>query len=225
MNFIRLSLAACISLSLLSGCSTSRLVRPLKADEQLLGFSAGGPLFKYSETTIPMPLSSFFYARGFTDRTSGFASLHTTSLLYGVFQTDIGVCHQLYRNDERRIGVTANPVLNLAIDRWERHLKVWPQVDMNAYWELKSKESFLYVGFSNWFELSAYKEVNDEKEFRHWIINPHLGFQYKRNQWVFIIESKFLAPHVNNTSNVVEYTGMLDRGALGIYLGVNRFLK
>jgi len=225
MNFIRLCFAACIAIPLLSGCATSRLVRPLKANEHMIGFSTGGPLFKFSGTTIPMPLSSFFYARGFTEKTTGFGSLHTTSLLYGVFQTDIGVCHQLYQNDELRLGVSANPVLNVAIDRWEKHLKVWPQLDVNAYWELKPSESFLYAGFANWFELSAYKEVNDTKRFRHWIISPHLGFQYHRNRWVFTIESKVLAPHVNNTSNVVEYTGVGDRGAVGIYLGVNRFLK
>lgn len=222
---IKLSSGCCLLLFLLSDCAPSRLVRPLKVDEQMIGLTVGGPLFEYSKTTFPMPLSSVFYARGFTEKTSGFASLHITSLFYGIFQTDIGLCREVYHNDRMRLGVTTTPVLNFAIDRWEKHLKLWPQLDVNAYWEIKPKESFLYAGVCNWFELSAFKEGNNDDQLRHWLINPHLGFQYNRNRWAFIIETKFLAPHADTTPNVVEYTGIQGKGALGIYFGINRFLK
>ena len=118
---------------LLLSCAPTQIVRPLQKDEKMISLSLGGPFIGYSGINIPMPLTTLHYAQGVTNKTTAFASLHTTSLLYGVFQTDLGICQSLYYNKSLRIGFSANPILNMAIDRWEKKFKLWPQLDLNAY--------------------------------------------------------------------------------------------
>ena len=69
---------------------------------------------------------------------------------------------------------------------------MWPQLDINAYWEygkvraskqIKTaadsvnanlKPSYFYVGMNNFFELSTLR-VHDEAQPQHWIPSPHIG--------------------------------------------------
>lgn len=187
----------------------------------MISMSLGGPLIGYSNATIPMPLTTLHYAQGLTNKTTAFGSLHTTSLLYGVFQTDIGINQSLYYNKVYRVGFTGNPVLNMAIDRWEKKFKLWPQLDVNAYWEIATGKSFLYAGLSNWFEL-ANKTSPEIQQTKHWFCNPEIGFNYTRSKWNYVLEAKYLAASINNLPNVVEYRGFGGKGAVGIYLGFNR---
>ncbi len=133
-------LRSCVGLFFVSAfaisCAPSRIIKPLAKGEQAIGANLGGPLISFGGLPITIPYTSAFYAKGVNDKTSVFGSLHLTALSFGVFQTDIGVCRELYHNEKNKFGLTANPVLNFAIDRWEWKAKLWPQIDMNLYKEI-----------------------------------------------------------------------------------------
>jgi len=202
-------------------CTPSRIVRPLEKGQKVINAHLGGPLIGFAETTIPIPFTSVLYGQGITNKLSAFGSLHTTSLLFGVFQTDIGVCYKLYYNEKMKLGISTTPSLNIAFDKWEGNLKVWPLLDINAYWELEPKKSFFYAGLNNWFELAEYKAHN-QKQTNYWLMNPQAGFTYARQKWNYNIEMKYLVPNIKNEPNVVDYKSFNNNGAIGLYFGFTR---
>ncbi|OYU97000.1 MAG: hypothetical protein CFE21_01550 [Bacteroidetes bacterium B1(2017)] len=207
-------------LFLLNACAPTRIIKPLAKGEQAIGANFGGPLIKMGSTPITIPYTSAFYAKGISDKTTAFGSLHLTALSFGVFQTDIGVCHELYYSDKLKLGISANPAINFAIDRWEWKAKVWPQLDVNLHKEFGTNK-LLYAGLCNWFELSKLR-AHDEDQPKHWFMSPQIGFQYTPKKWSYGIETKWVAPGVPNQPNVADYIGPNHMGAIGIYLQFTR---
>jgi len=205
---------------LIGACAPSRMVKPLAKGEQALGGNFGGPLILFAGAPIPVPYTSGFYAKGFTNKTTGFASVHLTALAFGVFQTDIGVCHELYSNEKLQWGVSVNPAVNIAIDRWEWNTKIWPQLDVNVYKNWGNKR-MVYMGVNNWFEPSA-SRAHNEKQEKFVYVNPHIGFMYTPKKWTYGIESKWVAPGLSNIPNVADYLGINKKGAIGIYVQLIR---
>jgi len=202
-------------------CAPSRVVRPLKKGEKQLSANLGGPMLGFAGLVIPMPLSSISYAQGVSDKVTFFGGLHATAMLYGVFQTDIGASINLYHPDSSQFGLSVNPVVNMAYDKWEGNFKLWPEIDVNAYWEFNQDKSFAYVGVSNWFELSntrAHEEIQENR----WLVNPHFGYTYVRNKWNYNFETKWLVPNIATKPNVVDYKGVNGKGGIGIYFTVTR---
>jgi len=223
MNIIRpFLLISVVSILVFSSCAPSRLVRPLEKHQHVVNAEIGGPLFAYAGTTIPVPLTSFMYGYGVTDNTSVFGSFHTTSLLFGVLQTDIGACQRLYYNDSLRLGISATPALNLAQQIvFGNSFKCWPQVDVNFYWDIKPKKSFVYAGVENWFELAG-QRAEEQTQTTHWIYCPQVGYTYVRTKWNYNLEVKYIAPNIPNLPNVVSYLGIGGNGALAVYFSITR---
>ena len=209
-----------LGVMLIGACAPTRIVKPLQKGEQAIGANLGGPLVLFAGAPIPVPYSSAFYAKGLSDKTSGFASLHLTALAFGVLQTDIGVCHQLYSNQKLQLGISVNPALNIAIDRWEWNTKIWPQLDINVYKNWGPKK-MVYLGVNNWFEPSATR-AHQEKQDKFMYVNPHIGYTYTPKKWTYGIESKWVAPGVTNIPNVADYIGINKKGAIGVYFQLIR---
>ena len=204
-------------------CAPSRFVKPLAKNENAIALNLGGPLIHFRKSVIPIPYTSLMYGRGITNSTTAFGSIHLTSLLYGNFQTDIGVCQRIYKNDSLKFGITINPVLNMVYDKWNKNFRVWPQLDINVYKDILKQKAFVYVGLTNWFELSSTKAHN-EPVTNHILINPHIGMTYNTKKWGYTLECKFLQMAKNNQPNVVDYVGISGKGVLGFYLNfVRRF--
>ncbi len=221
MKKIIYGLAGLLIITQLFSCMPSRVVRPLDKGQRAVGAHLGGPLIGFAGTTIPMPFTSIMYAQGVTEKTTVFGSVHTTSLLFGVIQTDIGACHNLYYNDSLRIGLSVTPAVNMAYDKWESNFKLWPQVDVNMYWDIRPKKSFVYVGVDNWFELANTRE-HDQPQENRWIVNPQIGYTNVRDKWNHNIEFKYLAPNLDNEPGVVDYKGVSGKGAIGVYISFIR---
>ncbi len=207
-------------LLVLVSCAPSRIVKPLAKGEQAIGVNLGGPLINFGGLPIPIPYTSAFYAKGMSSKTTAFGSLHLTALAFGVFQTDIGLCTNVFYSPKFKLGMSANPAINFAIDKWEWKAKIWPQLDVNMYKNIGSK-SFLYFGVSNWFEPSNTR-AHGEGQNKNWFMNPQLGFQYAPNKWTYGIESKWVAPGVSNQPNVPDYMGPHHQGAIGVYFQIMR---
>lgn len=210
-----------VCLFFFSSCTPTRFVKPLEKKQNAIAASFGGPLIHFGKAVTPIPFTSIMYGRGITKSTTAFGSLHLTSLVFGNFQTDIGVCQQLYKNDSLKFGITINPAINMVYDKWNKNFRAWPQLDFNIYKNILKQKAFIYVGLTNWFELASTKAHN-EKQTNHILINPHIGITYNTKKWGYTLEGKFLQINKNNKPNVVDYVGIQQHGAVGIFLNFNR---
>ena len=227
-------------LAALASCAPARFVEPLKKGQQVITGNFGGPVAKIPGIgNIPIPYTAIGYGRGLTDKTTIFGNLHTTSLLFGVGQTDLGVSQSIWKNDQ--MGVSAQGSMNILVDFYTGANRFWPQVDANYYFKygkhskpvqldamckIESKHyNFFYAGLSNWFD--PYKtESQGRPNAQFWIPSVQLGHQWIRPKWSYQAELKMLAPNQSNENIVVNYPSMLNnRGALGLYFGITYHLK
>ena len=203
----------------LSGCAPARFVKPLDKGKTVVSASLGGPLILFAGTTIPMPLTSVAVGHGFKDGLTGFAGLHTTSLAFGVVQTDVGLVKNIHKQDGWVPGISVSPVANLMIDKWQGKFSFFPQVDANAYWNYMKKPHYAYVGVSNWFDLNTKRSQGDAQK-THWFPMLQLGNTFVKRKWSYTLELKF-APKINKPV-IVDYRGFGTGTALGAYFGVTR---
>lgn len=205
----------------LASCAPARFVKPLEEGQHAAALSLGGPLIKFGDATIPMPLVSATYGYGFDSTLTGFGGLNLTSAFYGNVQLDLGVTKKLMSQRGAVPALSITPVANI-IYRNKDAKKFYPQLDVNAYWEVNGKRNLIYAGFSNWFELAGEK-AHDKEQGRHWLFSPQVGHTFMRREWDLTIEAKVLAPHIAYESNVVEYQSPFGKsGAFGIYIGYTR---
>jgi hypothetical protein len=213
-----------LSLSLgvfLFACNPTRIVQPLQKGQIQAGANFGGPLIKLGPVPMTVPLTSVYGAYGLTDRTSTFVSLHTTSLMFGVFQTDLGITHQLIAPRKFIPGFSISPIANMMFDFWEYQFRLYPQLDINAYWPYGSKKKLIYLTMNNWFELQNTK-AHDEPQTTHWLPNFGVGHQWNGSKYGVQAEFKYIAPNQSNQDIVVDYISFNGNGALGFYIGLHR---
>ena len=83
----------------LVSCNITRVVKPLPKGEHQVGTSFGGAVIKLGNAPITIPLSNISYAYGVAENTSIFTGIHTTAMLFGVLQTDMGATYQLIKQN------------------------------------------------------------------------------------------------------------------------------
>jgi hypothetical protein len=160
-------------------------------------------------------------AYGLTDNTTSFASLHTTALMYGVIQTDLGFTHQLMAPNKLIPGISISPIANMMFDKWEHKFSLYPQLDVNAYWNYGTKKNLVYASLNNWFELRTTRAHN-EPQPTHWLPSIGFGHLWNNKKYTIQFELKYVAPTESNKDIVVDYVSPGSKGALGFYIGVNR---
>jgi hypothetical protein len=212
-------LALLVTVMSMAACAPARFVKPLDKGQKAISASLGGPLILYGKTTIPMPLTSIALGYGLDSGLTGFAGIHTTAMLFGVIQTDIGVVKQIRKQDNWIPAVTVSPIANLMIDKWQGKFSFFPQLDAHAYWNYPKKPHYAYVGLSNWFDLNS-KRAEGDVQKTYWLPVVQLGNTIVKHKWTYTIELKY-APKINYPV-VVDYQGIGRATALGVYLGIAR---
>jgi len=212
-----------LSFVIFQSCMPTRMIKPLKKGEKSVGAHFGGPMINFSGAPIPVPFTSITGATGIKDDLTAFGSIHTTSALFGVAQVDLGVLKQVYQSQDSTFGITTSPQLNLALDKWEGNFKLWPVLDINAYWHYKNgKDNFAYTGITNWFELSRLR-AHGEKQPNFWLPAFNLGHQFTRTKMDYFVETKLMAPFNRNDETVVDYVKLTgNKGVFGIYFGLRK---
>ncbi|HRH66125.1 MAG TPA: hypothetical protein PLU53_07505 [Bacteroidia bacterium] len=206
---------------LLFSCAPERYVKPLAAKQHASGLAVGGPLIKFGETTIPMPFLTANYGYGIDSTLTTFGAVNITSALFGNVQLELGATRQVLRQQAYIPALSISPVFNL-IARPKAPFKVYPQLDVNAFWEYGKHKNYFYIGFGNWFEFAA-KRTLGEKQTNHWLFFPLAGHCFAGKQWDVLLETKILAPNLSNEKLVVEYrTPLKNNGAFGVYIGCTR---
>lgn len=204
---------------ILCSCAPTRFVKPLDKKQQAVILAVGGPVIDYNNLPIPMPILTATYGYGIDSTLTGFTSVNITSALYGNLQLELGVTKRLLKQNGRVPGVSINPVANFIYRKGAS--KLYPQLDVNAYWDYNRARNFFYVGLSNWFELAG-KRAYEEDQPNHWLITPMIGETFVRRKWNYNLELKLIAPNLSN-AGVVDYkTPTNHHGALGIYFGITR---
>ena len=205
----------------LGSCAPTRFVKPLAKKQQAINLSLGGPLISLNHVPVPVPFFSAIYGYGLDSNLTGFAGVNLTSVLYGNLQVELGLTKGLIKPHGNSPGVSISPVANI-IYRNHTGTKLYPQLDANAYWEFNRHRNLLYVGISNWFELSGKKTSGvTQKDF--WLITPMVGQTFVRKKSEFTIELKIIAPQLNNDKVAVDYKTPLGiHGAFGIYFSYTR---
>jgi len=217
------TLLATAALFLLScvACAPSRFVKPLDKNQQAVGLSLGGPVISTDNLTVPLPFVTAMYAYGIDSSLTGFGSINITSALYGNIQAELGITKTIFRPKRFVPGLSISPVANFIYRPGDR-FKLYPQVDVNAYWDFNRNRNYIYVGVCNWFELAKKKASGVTQENR-WLASPMLGQVFARKKWELAIEAKFLAVNLpNNYSTVTYKTPLGTNGAFGIYIHYTR---
>jgi hypothetical protein len=196
---------------LVQSCTTTRFVKPLKEKEQAIQISLGGPMVNIPNIgSIPLPITNITYGKGVSENVTGFGSIYPSAAIFGVFQVDAGFVFKW--NKQENWGITTTPMLNFAVDSWEWNAKLWPNADVNFYWEKPFKNKtdkhwMVYGGFNNWFELSKLRAHNVVQP-KHWIVSPHTGFVYSTKKWNYTLEYKLIAPGADNVNLVTSYSSL-----------------
>lgn len=206
--------------AVVSACNVTRVVKPLAKNEMQAGAGFGGAMIKFGGAPIPIPLTQVYGAYGLTSKTTGFASVHTTALLFGVFQTDIGITRQILPQHRWKPGLSISPIANMMFDRWDKNFNLYPQVDINAFWNYGKKQHLIYATLNNWFELKSTKAHNETQTTR-WLPSLGIGHQWSGKKLSWQLEVKYIAPNQSNQNIVVDYIGAGNSGTWGLFLGVN----
>lgn len=207
---------------LFASCNASRVVVPLEKNESMVGFSFGGALIDYGGTTIPIPFTSFSYARGIDTNLTLYGGIHTTALYYKNIQVDFGVTYDLLEQNNYLPAISVSPALNTIIHIDGSNFGLWPQLDLFGYWQLDDKKLNPYLGLSNWFEPKI-NRAHKEKSIAHWVASPVIGCQYNRDRINIGVELKLLAPGFSNEYSFVPYKSIIPgKGATGVFLNISK---
>lgn len=200
-------------------CNTSRVITPLNKKEIQVGANLGGTAIKMGELPVFIPLSSVYAAYGCTDKVSAFGSIHTTALLFGVLQTDVGLNYLIKKPKKFIPGISVSPVLNLMVDGWEWKFSFLPQADINLFWQYKNKPHAVYLSSQNWFELRA-KRAHNEPQPNIVLPSVALGHQWVKAKYNYQVELKYIGFNQSNQNLVVSYISPSANGALGVYFSM-----
>lgn len=204
---------------ILQDCAPTRFVTPLEQGEWAGGINVGGPLIEFGGTKIPVPFSSIYAGYGYTERTTLYGGLHTTSLAFKTFQLDAGANYLLRKMQGQVPGISANGTLNLMADFREFGIRAYPSVALNAFYDLKYGR--LYAGMDNWLDFFP-NATPDNSQHNLWVPAFHIGQAIKYKKWEFNFEYKYLAPYTSNQDIVVRYATARDNGAHGLYFTIQK---
>lgn len=202
-------------------CAPARYVKPLKKNEQVACFTFGGPIIQFAGAAIPIPFTTIGYGRGLTDKVTGYANLHSTSLLFSNLQFDLGTSIALYQK-EKKYGFSASPALQIATSlKAKNSFRLWPSADLNFYYHPKKKESYCYAGLNAWFDLTSTKS-HQEPQTTHVLPNMHGGYVLMKDKWQHQFQLSYYGIGIANLPNVPSYVGVAQKGSLGFHYALIR---
>jgi hypothetical protein len=210
-----------LTLLAITACAPTRFVQPLPKEHYAASVSLGGPLITFSDMTIPMPLSSLALGYGIADKTSIFGGLHTTALAFKDIQLDLGAVRELLAQDKFIPAISVAPVVNTVVAMRDGAFRLWPELDVNFYWDYINNGNLIYLTSGNWFELSGTR-ADDAEQQNHWLKNFALGHIFSSEHWQYTTELKYIATGLANQPSPVDYHGISGNGTFGVYLALTR---
>jgi hypothetical protein len=210
-------------LFLVASCAPARFVEPLDKGEWSVGANLGGPVLDFGGAPIPVPLSAVEVGYGLDSSLTVHGALHATSMLFGNGQLDLGVTYKFVNQNKWIPNVSVSPGVNVIYSPSAKTGKLWPMLDLNAYWNYGKRTNYIYLGVNNYFELSR-TMANNQPQNHNWLFSPQLGhiLKGKKDKWEMITEFKYIGPNISSEYSFIPYQGIVNQGAIGFYLGVRR---
>ena len=202
-------------------CASSRFVEPLDKGEVAVGAQFGGPMISFSGAPIPLPLTSIEAGYGLDSNLTIHGGWHTTAAFFGNLQLDAGCTYRPFKSQGWRPGFSVSPSFNFIFSFEAKSARLWPILDLNAYWNYGKRQNYIYAGFNNYFELKS-TMAHEQPQKHHWVFSPQIGhvLKGKKDNWEFFTEVRFIAPYLRNTNAFVPYVSALGQwGSTGLYLG------
>tara|TARA_B110000305_G_scaffold134785_1_gene150482 strand:- start:4190 stop:4876 length:687 start_codon:yes stop_codon:yes gene_type:complete len=211
---------------LITSCGPSRFIEPLEKDQLAVGVSLGGPFIDFAGTPIPVPLTQLEVGYGLRDDLTLHGGLHTTALFFGNAQIDVGVTYLTPKlKGKWTPHISLAPSVNFIYDFNDRKAKLWPILDVNAYYNYGKRRNYFYFGINNYFDFAG---IETQGRNRYILLSPQVGhvFKGKERGWELFTEIKFIAPYLNSASPFVPYKGITgENGATGFYFGFRKMLN
>lgn len=205
-----------------ASCNVIRVIKPLEKGEKQLSAGLGGPGIIYAGAPIPMPLTSVNYAQGVDSNVTLSVGMHTTSLAFGVLQSDVSLGIRAYQSKTDRFGLTVTPGVHVLYDLYENNFRTYPQLEATTWWQYsESKQHLIYGGLGTWIELfkqKAHGQVQTN-EVMPWIT---VGHQFNLERWSYLTEFKYLGFQHKTAPSVVDFVSPGGNGTIGFYFGVSR---
>ncbi len=211
----------------LAACAPTRFIEPIDEGKLAAGATFGGPIIDFAGAPIPVPLSSFEVGYGFKKNLTFSAGLHTTAAVFGNLQLDFGGTFKFLNQKGFKPNMSISPCLNTVWDIYDKKIKSWPVIDLNAYWNYGKKMNYLYLGANSFIELSANMALEQEQPTPI-LFSPQIGhvLKGKDRKWEFISEIKFLSPFTNSSYAFVPYRSLTGAyGATAIFLGYRYYFN
>lgn len=187
----------------------------------------GGPMIEFAGAPIPLPLTSIEVGYGLDSNLTVHGGWHTTAAFFGNAQIDAGITYQFLEQKKYIPNVSVAPSFNFIYSFEDKSARLWPILDLNAFWNYGKRRNYFYVGFNNYFELKQ-TMANDQDQRQHWIFSPQIGhiIKGKKSPWQLSLELKFLAPYMDNSKSFVPFKSVLGKwGSTGFYIGFRRALN
>jgi hypothetical protein len=202
-------------------CAQSRFVEPLQKNELAIGASFGGPGIEFGGAPIPLPLTNIEAGYGIDTNLTVHGGWHTTAAFFGNLQVDAGITYQFMEQNKYKPNLSVAPAFNFIYSFSDKSARLWPMLDINAFWNYGKRQNYWYVGFNNYFDFSK-TMANDQDQKYHWLFNPQIGhvLKGKKKPWQFTAEIKLLTPYLDASKSFVPYKSLLGKwGSTGVYIG------
>ena len=219
INYYFACMFTVVCLSTFTSCSTTRYVEPLEKGEISVGINAGGPLIKFGETVIPIPLSGIYAGYGYKENITIYGSLHTTSLIYKTLQVEAGARKNINEGSGIYPTVSAAFALNGMMDFREYNVRVFPELSINPYWKYGRWKT--YVGLQTWFDFYKFSD-NVYGYGGFFVPSANIGQTIDLGKWEIALEYKRLGFNIPTRNSVVNYIVPNGIGAQGIYLSFSK---
>ena len=210
-----------LALCALTACNTTRVVKPLQAKEVMVGLDAGGSIFDFQGTNIPVPFSSLSVAYGLDSIVTLHGGANITSAIFGNVHVDLGAVARIYRSKHRAVpnisgGLSAQMITNVM----DGGFRLFPVADVNLYWQYWPKrQHYAYINWSSWFNLWERVQPSAQQVY---FPRVAVGHTFENAKMRYTFEVAYSALGVSNQGVPVEFQGIGGYGAFGVHLGVAR---
>jgi hypothetical protein len=191
------------------GCGHTTAVRPVPKDAVTVEAEVGGPLANVG-MVIPVPLSTVGVRYGFHERGDVGASLHATSLAFGVVGADVGTTWLLHEEHGIVPAVASNGRLYAFTDTSVGGPRTYMELTPSVSWLLGDR----YLTYASG---SAFAQFAGGPP----LFSAAVGEQVQLGRFALQLEARWYEPEYNTTLTVVNWMPMGGHGGFGSVLGVS----
>ena len=215
---------ALLALLIATGCSTTRVVRPLAAKQAQVGVSIGGPVvyFKAGEggrDELLVPFASFSGAYGINDRLSVYGGWDATPILFRVLHLDLGATYGLVTpTTEKGFGLSGGGGMQVMGSLLSGTVKVMPELTLNTYQALNDKW-YWYATSGNAFDFGASRSSALNTGFWRPSLGVGVGLEGARLHQQ--LEVKWIGFNEGNRDAIIGHLGIGGMGQWAFYYSIN----